>query len=74
MVKLSLSLQTSVINGTYLALEHMSKEHGKEGGTIINVSSMAGNSYTLSCAECNTYHMSTNGLRCRHFELLKRTD
>ncbi|XP_061535085.1 15-hydroxyprostaglandin dehydrogenase [NAD(+)] isoform X1 [Phycodurus eques] len=32
---------TSVINGTYLALEHMSKEHGKEGGTIINVSSMA---------------------------------
>ncbi|XP_037620775.1 15-hydroxyprostaglandin dehydrogenase [NAD(+)] isoform X2 [Sebastes umbrosus] len=32
---------TSVIKGTYLALEHMSKEHGKEGGTIINVSSMA---------------------------------
>lgn len=35
--------QTSVIKGTYLALEHMSKEHGKQGGTIINVSSMAGN-------------------------------
>lgn len=32
---------TSVIKGTYLGLEHMSKEHGKEGGTIINVSSMA---------------------------------
>ncbi|XP_008315991.1 15-hydroxyprostaglandin dehydrogenase [NAD(+)] isoform X1 [Cynoglossus semilaevis] len=32
---------TSVIKGTYLALEHMSKEHGKQGGTIINVSSMA---------------------------------
>nr|XP_019964783.1 PREDICTED: 15-hydroxyprostaglandin dehydrogenase [NAD(+)] isoform X2 [Paralichthys olivaceus] len=32
---------TSVIKGTYLALEHMSKEHGNEGGTIINVSSMA---------------------------------
>ncbi|XP_028272648.1 15-hydroxyprostaglandin dehydrogenase [NAD(+)] [Parambassis ranga] len=32
---------TSVIKGTYLALEHMSKEYGKEGGTIINVSSMA---------------------------------
>uniref|UniRef100_A0A3Q3EBN3 15-hydroxyprostaglandin dehydrogenase [NAD(+)] n=1 Tax=Labrus bergylta TaxID=56723 RepID=A0A3Q3EBN3_9LABR len=32
---------TSVIKGTYLGLEHMSKEYGKEGGTIINVSSMA---------------------------------
>ncbi|XP_029943357.1 LOW QUALITY PROTEIN: 15-hydroxyprostaglandin dehydrogenase [NAD(+)]-like [Salarias fasciatus] len=32
---------TSVIKGTYLALEHMSKENGKEGGTVINVSSMA---------------------------------
>ncbi|XP_048052661.1 15-hydroxyprostaglandin dehydrogenase [NAD(+)] isoform X1 [Megalobrama amblycephala] len=32
---------TSVIKGTYLALEHMSKEYGKEGGVIINVSSMA---------------------------------
>lgn len=34
--------QISVIKGTYLGLEHMSKEYGKEGGTIINVSSMAG--------------------------------
>uniref|UniRef100_A0A3P8NQT5 15-hydroxyprostaglandin dehydrogenase n=1 Tax=Astatotilapia calliptera TaxID=8154 RepID=A0A3P8NQT5_ASTCA len=33
--------KTSVIKGTYLALEHMSKENGKQGGTIINVSSMA---------------------------------
>ncbi|KAJ3609902.1 hypothetical protein NHX12_021996 [Muraenolepis orangiensis] len=32
---------TSVIKGTYLALDHMSKEHGKRGGVIINVSSMA---------------------------------
>ncbi|KAM6940255.1 15-hydroxyprostaglandin dehydrogenase [NAD(+)] [Xenentodon cancila] len=32
---------TSLIKGTYLALEHMSKENGKKGGTIINVSSMA---------------------------------
>ncbi|XP_034043972.1 LOW QUALITY PROTEIN: 15-hydroxyprostaglandin dehydrogenase [NAD(+)]-like [Thalassophryne amazonica] len=32
---------TSVIKGTYLALEHMSKEYGKAGGSIINVSSMA---------------------------------
>uniref|UniRef100_A0A3Q4N9A2 15-hydroxyprostaglandin dehydrogenase n=2 Tax=Neolamprologus brichardi TaxID=32507 RepID=A0A3Q4N9A2_NEOBR len=37
---------TSVIKGTYLALEHMSKEYGKQGGTIINVSSMAGNTHT----------------------------
>lgn len=39
---ISFCLQISVIRGTYLALEHMSKENGKEGGTIINVSSMAG--------------------------------
>ncbi|XP_024145867.1 15-hydroxyprostaglandin dehydrogenase [NAD(+)] isoform X2 [Oryzias melastigma] len=32
---------TSVIKGTYLGLEHMSREYGKPGGTIINVSSMA---------------------------------
>ncbi|XP_067106919.1 15-hydroxyprostaglandin dehydrogenase [NAD(+)] isoform X2 [Osmerus mordax] len=32
---------TSVIKGTYLGLEHMSKEHGKQGGVVINVSSMA---------------------------------
>ncbi|XP_029114993.1 15-hydroxyprostaglandin dehydrogenase [NAD(+)] [Scleropages formosus] len=32
---------TSVIKGTYLGLDYMSKEHGKEGGVIINVSSMA---------------------------------
>lgn len=42
--------QTSVIKGTYLALEHMSKEYGKQGGSIINVSSMAGKQLkTLSC-------------------------
>ncbi|KPP63251.1 hypothetical protein Z043_118508 [Scleropages formosus] len=34
-------MQTSVIKGTYLGLDYMSKEHGKEGGVIINVSSMA---------------------------------
>lgn len=39
-------LQTSVIKGTYLGLEHMSREYGKPGGTIINVSSMAGNMHT----------------------------
>ena len=38
----TLSVQTSVVKGTYLALDHMSKEHGKSGGVVINVSSMAG--------------------------------
>ncbi|XP_069487536.1 15-hydroxyprostaglandin dehydrogenase [NAD(+)] [Ambystoma mexicanum] len=32
----------SVIRGTYIALEHMSKKNGGEGGTIINISSLAG--------------------------------
>ncbi|KAG5848341.1 hypothetical protein ANANG_G00097460 [Anguilla anguilla] len=32
---------TSLIKGTYLGLDHMSKEYGKDGGVIINVSSMA---------------------------------
>ncbi|KAF4098142.1 15-hydroxyprostaglandin dehydrogenase [NAD(+)] [Onychostoma macrolepis] len=31
-----------VVRGTYLALEHMKKENGGNGGVIINVSSMAG--------------------------------
>uniref|UniRef100_A0A672R175 Zgc:56585 n=1 Tax=Sinocyclocheilus grahami TaxID=75366 RepID=A0A672R175_SINGR len=30
-----------VVRGTYLALEHMKKENGGNGGVIINVSSMA---------------------------------
>lgn len=31
-----------VVRGTYLALEHMKKENGGNGGVIVNVSSMAG--------------------------------
>ncbi|KAK2873196.1 hypothetical protein Q8A67_023093 [Cirrhinus molitorella] len=31
-----------VVRGTYLALEHMKKENGGNGGVIINISSMAG--------------------------------
>lgn len=46
--KLCSLIQTSVIKGTYLALEHMSKEHGKQGGVIINVSSMAGMIFIIS--------------------------
>ncbi|XP_067852036.1 15-hydroxyprostaglandin dehydrogenase [NAD(+)]-like [Heptranchias perlo] len=32
----------SVIKGTYLGLQHMSKENGGSGGVIVNVASMAG--------------------------------
>uniref|UniRef100_A0A671KKB1 15-hydroxyprostaglandin dehydrogenase [NAD(+)]-like n=1 Tax=Sinocyclocheilus anshuiensis TaxID=1608454 RepID=A0A671KKB1_9TELE len=31
-----------VVRGTYLALEHMKKENGGNGGVIVNISSMAG--------------------------------
>lgn len=48
--------QTSVIQGTYFALDHMSKEHSKEGGVIINVSSMAGKN--VSC------RLDSSGLCC----------
>uniref|UniRef100_A0A8C1VUU2 Zgc:56585 n=1 Tax=Cyprinus carpio TaxID=7962 RepID=A0A8C1VUU2_CYPCA len=34
--------QGGVVRGTYLALEHMKKENGGNGGVIVNVSSMAG--------------------------------
>ncbi|XP_067885414.1 15-hydroxyprostaglandin dehydrogenase [NAD(+)]-like isoform X2 [Heterodontus francisci] len=33
---------TSVIRGTYIALEYMSKEHGGKGGVIVNMASLAG--------------------------------
>lgn len=57
-------LQTSVIKGTYLALEHMSKEYGKEGGTIINVSSMAGNTQEAHVGPVTSHPTSTkNQLR-----------
>lgn len=34
--------QVSVISGTYLGLDYMSKQNGGEGGIIINMSSLAG--------------------------------
>jgi len=34
--------QGGVVRGTYLALEHMKKENGGNGGVIINIASMAG--------------------------------
>lgn len=57
--RLYLCLQTSVIKGTYLALEHMSKEYGKQGGTIINVSSMAGNTHTDTHTRAETCIIKT---------------
>ncbi|KAM6907464.1 15-hydroxyprostaglandin dehydrogenase [NAD(+)] [Xenentodon cancila] len=38
-----------VIRGTYIALEHMSKLNGGQGGVIINIASMAGIGPLLSC-------------------------
>ncbi|XP_040554867.1 15-hydroxyprostaglandin dehydrogenase [NAD(+)] isoform X1 [Gallus gallus] len=37
---------TSVIRGTYLGLEYMRKGNGGDGGVIINISSLAGSSYS----------------------------
>lgn len=39
----SFTTQTAVIRGTLLALDYMRKDRGGNGGTIVNVSSMAGN-------------------------------
>lgn len=39
----------SVIRGTYIALEHMNKLNGGQGGVIINTASMAGIGPLLSC-------------------------
>ena len=37
-------MQHAVIEGTYLALEYMSTNNGGKGGTVVNVSSLAGQS------------------------------
>lgn len=39
---LHLVFQMSVIRGTYIALEHMNKLNGGQGGVIVNTASMAG--------------------------------
>lgn len=36
--------QVSVISGTYLGMDYMSKQNGGEGGVIINMASLAGKS------------------------------
>ena len=40
--------QIAVINGTYLAVEHMRKDEGGKGGVIINIASTAGEPHLLS--------------------------
>ncbi|XP_060911423.1 15-hydroxyprostaglandin dehydrogenase [NAD(+)] [Labrus mixtus] len=48
-----------VIRGTYLALEHMSKLNGGQGGVIINTASMAG----LGCLpSCPVYTATKHGV------------
>ena len=41
------SFQTSVITMTYLAVDHMSKDKGGSGGIIVNISSVAGQSFNF---------------------------
>ncbi len=41
-------LQNGVIYGTKLALQHMGRSNGGQGGLVINVASMAGGSFQFS--------------------------
>lgn len=50
----SFTTQTAVIRGTLLALDYMRKDRGGNGGTIVNVSSMAGN-HGAVLQHANTY-------------------
>ncbi|ELK17547.1 15-hydroxyprostaglandin dehydrogenase [NAD(+)] [Pteropus alecto] len=49
----------SVISGTYLGLDYMSKQNGGEGGIVINMSSMAG---LLPSAQLPVYCASKHGV------------
>lgn len=49
----------SVISGTYLALDYMSKQNGGEGGVIINMSSLAG---LIPVAQQPVYCASKHGI------------
>ncbi|KAM7142164.1 15-hydroxyprostaglandin dehydrogenase [NAD(+)] isoform 1-T1 [Molossus nigricans] len=49
----------SVISGTYLGLEYMSKQNGGEGGIIINMSSLAG---LMPVAQQPVYCASKHGI------------
>ncbi|KAB0339948.1 hypothetical protein FD754_023526, partial [Muntiacus muntjak] len=49
----------SVISGTYLGLDYMSKQNGGEGGIIINMSSLAG---LMPVAQQPVYCASKHGI------------
>lgn len=51
--------QVSVISGTYLGLDYMSKQNGGEGGIIINMSSLAG---LMPVAQQPVYCASKHGI------------
>ena len=51
---IALCIQAAVIQGTYLGIEFMSKENGGTGGSVINISSYAGNC-NLYCVELSCY-------------------
>lgn len=57
------SVQVSVIEGTFLALEHMSLNKGGRGGVVVNVASFGGtyvgghlpSQKSTSCMRCEAY-------------------
>ena len=46
-------LQVAMMEGTYLAVEFMSRARGGRGGVVINVSSMGGGLHTRHYLCCN---------------------
>ncbi len=51
-----ISLQISVIEGTYLAIEHMSLQNGGKGGAVVNVASFGGKH---KCGQNSQWKVST---------------
>ncbi|XP_076661606.1 15-hydroxyprostaglandin dehydrogenase [NAD(+)]-like isoform X2 [Halictus rubicundus] len=54
-----------VIQGSFLALEHMRKDKGGKGGTLVNISSIAGfNIYRMWPVYCSSKHQVLSFSRC----------
>ncbi|XP_073975657.1 15-hydroxyprostaglandin dehydrogenase [NAD(+)]-like isoform X2 [Rhodnius prolixus] len=45
----------SVVNGTYLGMKYMGKDHGKHGGTVVNIASLT----TFTPFECAPVYSAT---------------